>query len=736
MVPPSQSLNLDAEAISGILGSISIACWVTVFTPQILENFRRASAESLSLEFIVIWSLGDLFNVFGGILQGVLPTMLILAVYYVLADVVLIWQCLYYRGVPSREDSPTPPSERQPQAEPNGHRPSGPSRRSSAVDATHLSPATPLAEPTKPSRRRSRPLQTALLNLLAVFMVAGAGVFGWWVSTGSQRGPQNHDHGHGPAPPHHTEPVISDGGGGDERNEPEQCDNARPKCQKCVASGRECGGYERQMIFIVGTTNERGRCSSHPHRSILTAKQKMEKEKERERERERELSRPQLDWQSHSEGERSSTLPPTPTPINGTPTPEISCSFLHSPSLSLNPSFEAEGEAFSLPGLTHSLPEFSDPDSTREFSLHAYSFVRETEAPYRSRPADGDVNPRARKKAHLEVDTYSTSRNGHAEPATTLLFVYNSTGAPSGEAGPFHCLHGGTSSEIKSRDPSSFQKFPAHQFFANLYRPFACFDAMSRRQATFLARPEWCAAPWEDIPKTPMDRLLDIQVMLPGIFERAKRTEAFPPSAYRRLKAKDLLDNCTRLDKSFEEWYSDLKSQSDGPLYWTIDAVHTFPPKPRNELNAIFPTSLEFTDLDTALLHLNYWAALCLFYQTIQQIQQNCMEVAPSPPARSSYTPPVPAHSAYSPPSTRAFAEVGGYMGSSPSYSTPSPHASVSPAADFLPDLSTKWRIPGSADVHNYFVTLINVSRSRAPEYGVYTTHTNSALPYKPIRPL
>ncbi|KFY90751.1 hypothetical protein V500_04972 [Pseudogymnoascus sp. VKM F-4518 (FW-2643)] len=201
MVPPSQSLNLDAEAISGILGSISIACWVTVFSPQILENFRRGSAESLSLEFIVIWSLGDLFNVVGGILQGVLPTMLILAAYYVLADIVLIWQCLYYRGVAPQEESPTPPSERQLQAEHNGHRPSGLDRRSSVVDATHLSPATPLAEPTKP-RRRLTPLQSALLNLFAVFMVVGAGVFGWWVSTGSQRGPQNHDHGHGPAPPH------------------------------------------------------------------------------------------------------------------------------------------------------------------------------------------------------------------------------------------------------------------------------------------------------------------------------------------------------------------------------------------------------------------------------------------------------------------------------------------------------------------------------------------------------
>lgn len=133
--------------------------------------------------------------------------MIILAVYYVLADIVLIWQCLYYRSVASQEESPTLPSERQPQAEPNGHRPSGPERRSSVVDATHLSPATPLAEPTKP-RRRSKPLQSALLNLFAVFMVVGAGVFGWWVSTGSQRGPQNHDHGHGPAPPHHEKEEL------------------------------------------------------------------------------------------------------------------------------------------------------------------------------------------------------------------------------------------------------------------------------------------------------------------------------------------------------------------------------------------------------------------------------------------------------------------------------------------------------------------------------------------------
>jgi uncharacterized protein with PQ loop repeat len=50
--------GLDIEAISGILGSISIACWVVVFSPQIIENYSKKSADGLSIEFIIIW-LGE-----------------------------------------------------------------------------------------------------------------------------------------------------------------------------------------------------------------------------------------------------------------------------------------------------------------------------------------------------------------------------------------------------------------------------------------------------------------------------------------------------------------------------------------------------------------------------------------------------------------------------------------------------------------------------------------------------
>ncbi|KAL2156985.1 hypothetical protein VTH06DRAFT_8831 [Thermothelomyces fergusii] len=98
MAPPTAPLNLDVEAISGICGSISIACWVVVFSPQIIENLRRGGADGLSVQFVVVWLLGDVFNILGAVLQRVLPTMLILAVYYTVADVVLLLQCFYYRG--------------------------------------------------------------------------------------------------------------------------------------------------------------------------------------------------------------------------------------------------------------------------------------------------------------------------------------------------------------------------------------------------------------------------------------------------------------------------------------------------------------------------------------------------------------------------------------------------------------------------------------------------------------
>ncbi|KAK4106023.1 PQ-loop-domain-containing protein [Parathielavia hyrcaniae] len=218
MAPPTDPLNLNVEAISGICGSISIACWVVVFSPQIIENFRRGSAEGLSVQFVVVWLLGDVFNILGAVLQGVLPTMIILAIYYTIADIVLLAQCFYYRGFTLSDNvppaAPTPKTKRNG----NGNYAGGAPNETTALLAagagaehperspphhygisdgherreswTHLSPAVPFVEEPEsaPAPPPTTWPQAFAFNSLAVVMVCGAGLAGWWLNRTYRRG--------------------------------------------------------------------------------------------------------------------------------------------------------------------------------------------------------------------------------------------------------------------------------------------------------------------------------------------------------------------------------------------------------------------------------------------------------------------------------------------------------------------------------------------------------------------
>ena len=203
---------------------------MVVFSPQIIENIRRSSADGLSLIFLIIWLLGDVFNILGAVLQGVLPTMTILAVYYTLADIALLGQCFYYRGFTlsdaSAEPLPTSSVDEEATEESallaeadrasrsahlspaDADRPivrsdSDSSRRShlSQVDGTHLSPVTPLLlrqntndPPTIQSLKPTSVLTAIIFNTIALLLVCAAGVLGWWlVARSSHSADPRHD---------------------------------------------------------------------------------------------------------------------------------------------------------------------------------------------------------------------------------------------------------------------------------------------------------------------------------------------------------------------------------------------------------------------------------------------------------------------------------------------------------------------------------------------------------------
>lgn len=92
-----------------------------VYSPQIYENYSLQSGEGLSVLFVVIWLIGDLTNLFGALMAGLLPTIIILAVYYTLCDIILFYQIFYYRwrrhqrhrlGIHHRHDVPPTESSR------------------------------------------------------------------------------------------------------------------------------------------------------------------------------------------------------------------------------------------------------------------------------------------------------------------------------------------------------------------------------------------------------------------------------------------------------------------------------------------------------------------------------------------------------------------------------------------------------------------------------------------------
>ncbi|KJA16484.1 hypothetical protein HYPSUDRAFT_290406 [Hypholoma sublateritium FD-334 SS-4] len=87
-----------SENLSSVLGWISIACWIVVYSPQLYENYTLQSGEGLSVLFVVIWILGDLSNLAGAILAGLLPTVIILGLYYTSCDLILLFQIYYYRS--------------------------------------------------------------------------------------------------------------------------------------------------------------------------------------------------------------------------------------------------------------------------------------------------------------------------------------------------------------------------------------------------------------------------------------------------------------------------------------------------------------------------------------------------------------------------------------------------------------------------------------------------------------
>ncbi|KAJ7819400.1 PQ loop repeat-domain-containing protein [Mycena olivaceomarginata] len=142
--------------LSSMLGWVSIACWIIVYSPQIYENYSLQSGEGLSVLFVVIWLLGDLSNLVGAALAHLLPTVIIIAVWYTLCDITLLVQVYYYRWKRARRS----PEEERPLLPGNN------GGNSSNIVSTRV---------------------LILRYTAALIFVFTTGVLAWWISRNSEK---------------------------------------------------------------------------------------------------------------------------------------------------------------------------------------------------------------------------------------------------------------------------------------------------------------------------------------------------------------------------------------------------------------------------------------------------------------------------------------------------------------------------------------------------------------------
>ncbi|KAJ7134702.1 PQ loop repeat-domain-containing protein [Mycena epipterygia] len=151
------SLAENAD-FSSMLGWVSIACWVIVYSPQIYENYKLQSGEGLSVLFVVVWLLGDICNLVGAALAHLLPTVILIAFYYSLCDIILMFQIYFYRWKRGR-------SGRGPEEE------------------------TPLLLGNSIENSQNK-VSTEVLILRyvgALIFVTGTGVLAWWISKNAEK---------------------------------------------------------------------------------------------------------------------------------------------------------------------------------------------------------------------------------------------------------------------------------------------------------------------------------------------------------------------------------------------------------------------------------------------------------------------------------------------------------------------------------------------------------------------
>ncbi|KAI0470350.1 hypothetical protein F4859DRAFT_486481 [Xylaria cf. heliscus] len=156
---------------------------------------------------------------------------------------------------------------------------------------------------------------------------------------------------------------------------------------------------------------------------------------------------------------------------------------------------------------------------------------------------------------------------------------------------------------IQTRSPFAYQSGVSHQLFANARYPLL-IAALKERRRFPLNTPEWRTIPWENEPKSCMDKLYDIIADMCGILADTDEMRRCNDPIQQAKTHAEILEACQCLDESLQGWFKEA-----GPLTDFHDSNGV----------AINPTGP--SDLLLAHMTILYWTVYIILYSTLHSIR-------------------------------------------------------------------------------------------------------------------
>ncbi|QYT05454.1 Zn(2)-C6 fungal-type domain-containing protein [Trichoderma simmonsii] len=370
------------------------------------------------------------------------------------------------------------------------------------------------------------------------------------------------------------------------------CDQKTPSCSQCLLTGRSCGGYHRQTIFVEGDVGFR-----KSRRKAEDVPRSPSSLKGLEKKRRRQTAGPAIKFQVAQANETFSTEQDYLISViinNFTPAQERSLVRI------------VDGTAASLDSRVCGswvtlLPEIVarslvHPD-VLQFAIKSlgYSILRKTP---QALEAYGET-------LRLLKSSLAMAREVSFEEILAVILCLTLAEVLLGtEHNGWSAHTRGVSKLVQEKGPEAFKTGVLHQLFAG-FRIFM-------RKESFLDEPAWKTEPFSSEPKSLMQSLLDEISGLPSLLQRLDViSESDKEHQKEEIVAlyKDFDTQMLRL----QDWEANLKISTNSRVLW-------WPVASSQDHETSFPISYEFANILVANTMSHYWSFLLVIQISISTL--------------------------------------------------------------------------------------------------------------------